>query len=78
MVAHFQYLLVFGILPRALVVPIDLPQQKSRMEAMRSAYDEMAKSISQRRLSTALKSNAPAATSSVFQSDLKFLFIGSH
>ena len=56
-------LLVFGILPRALAVPIDLPQQRERMEALRSACDEMAKVISQRRHTTALKSNTPAATS---------------
>ena len=56
-------LVVFGILPRTLVVLIDLPQQKERIEVMRSACDEMAKAISQRRLSTALKSNTPAATS---------------
>lgn len=50
-------LLVFGVLPRALVTPPDLPQQKQRMEAMQCARDEMAKSISQRRINTALGSN---------------------
>ena len=33
------------------------------MEAIKSACDEMAKVISQRRLTTALNSNTPAATS---------------
>lgn len=56
-------LLVLGILPRALITPIHLSQQKERMEAMRTACDEMTKTISRRRLSTALDSNVPAATS---------------
>ena len=57
-------LLVFGIVPRTLVSPLDLPHQKKRMQASVTATNEMARTIAQRRINTALRSNVPAAAAS--------------
>lgn len=57
-------LLVFGVFPRSLITTLDLPKQKERMAAMQAARDEMSRIISQRRISTAPRSNVPAGTSS--------------
>ncbi|CDF33317.1 unnamed protein product [Chondrus crispus] len=57
-------LLVFGIAPRTLVSPLDLPHQKKRMQALVTARNEMARTIAQRRINTALSSNVPAAAAS--------------
>lgn len=54
-------LLVFGVMPRFPLNPIDLPDQVERMRAMESARMEMAQVISKTRLDTALRSNVPTA-----------------
>eukprot|EP00170_Pyropia_yezoensis_P002385 contig_10001_g2389 len=55
-------LLVFGIVPRTPVSPVDLPEQKLRLEAMRTARNEMLRTIARARLRRALRMRVPRAT----------------
>lgn len=54
-------LLVFGVLPRIPLMPKDLPDHNRRMRALAEAYKEMTRISHRARLSTALRSNVPAA-----------------
>ena len=56
-------LLVFGVMPRILLPgSVQLPGQVQRMNAMQAARNDMSKEVARSRLSTALRSNVPAAT----------------
>ncbi|CDF36780.1 unnamed protein product [Chondrus crispus] len=56
-------LLVFGVMPRILLPgSVQLPGQVQRMNAMQAARKDMSKEVARSRLSTALRSNVPAAT----------------
>lgn len=54
-------LLVFGIVPRTAISPVDLPAQKVRLEAMRTARDEMRRTVARARLRAALRMRVPRA-----------------
>lgn len=54
-------LLVLGIVPRTLINPVDLPEQNMRLEAMRTARDEMRRSVARARLRTVLRTRVPQA-----------------
>jgi hypothetical protein len=54
-------LLVFGILPRFLMTPSDLPDQGVRMAALQAARAEMEQIICAQRIQRALSSRAPSA-----------------
>lgn len=55
-------LLVFGLVPRMPVSPVDLPKQKQRLLAMRTARDEMRRRLARDRLRTALRTRVPPAS----------------
>jgi len=57
-------LLLFGITPRMPVNPVDLPQQKQRNIAMRTARDEMQRHVARDRLRNALRTRVPRASDS--------------
>lgn len=55
-------LLVLGVVPRISICPVDLPAPKVRLEAMRTARDEMLRTVARARLRTALRTRVPRAT----------------
>ena len=57
-------LLVFGVVPRMPLSTIDLPNQRERMRALKTARMEMVKQVAKSRLSTAKNRNVPAAADS--------------
>lgn len=54
-------LLVFGVSPRTPLSTKDLPEQRERMKALKTARIEMAKHVAKARISTAKHSNVPRA-----------------
>ena len=54
-------LLVFGAIPRILIIPVDLPAQINRMKAMKSAGREMASVMTKERISKAVRMKVPFA-----------------
>ena len=65
---------VFGIVPRIPIKPVNLPEQRERMNALHSARDEMVKYNSKARLDTAIRSNVPAATDTDIRTGMSVLF----
>ena len=59
--------LVFGIIPRLAIINTDLPTQKDRMNAIKSAQAEMNSIIAECRIMTALKSDMPPAADRTYK-----------
>ena len=66
-------LLVFGVHPRMPLPTTNLPEQRERMKALKMARSEMVKAIARSRLSTARRSNVPAASDSLIEAEMEIL-----
>lgn len=66
-------LLVFGVLPRMPVAPINLPAQRDRVMAMHAARQEMAKHVAKSRLERAVRSRVPGAADAVIRAGMSVL-----
>lgn len=59
--------LVFGMIPRFPIINTDLPTQKERMEALKTAQAEMNSIVAERRVVEALTRNIPPAADRVYK-----------
>eukprot|EP00170_Pyropia_yezoensis_P002751 contig_11549_g2756 len=66
-------LLVFGVLPRMPVAPVNIPAQRDRVMAMHAARAEMAKHVTKSRLERAVRSRVPAVSDAVFPAGMSVL-----
>ena len=57
-------LLVFGVMPRMPIRPMELPSQLERMTAIHAARKELSQSIASHRVTQALQRNTPSASMS--------------
>lgn len=66
-------LMVFGVLPRMPVTPVNLPGQRDRVMAMHAARDEMAKHVAKSRLERAARSRVPASADAIIRAGMSVL-----
>jgi len=59
--------LVFGILPRFPILNSNLPNQKERLEIIKTAQAEMNSIVAERKIMTALSKNVPAAADRTYK-----------
>lgn len=62
-------LLVFGVMPRIPITPVDLPAQRERMQALSEARRDMAKHFEEKSVNRALRYSIPQGTMSYIQID---------
>ena len=67
-------LLLFGVVPRIPIVPSQLPDQRRRMKAWKTARTEIMKHIAKVRLSEERRRNVPAAANNDIRAGMKVLF----
>lgn len=60
-------ILVYGVIPRFVIINIELPNQKDRMEAIKTAQAEMTAKVAERRIRTALAHEIPPAADQSFK-----------